>query len=233
MSTIGCIQSNYLPWRGYFDFIKSCDVFVILDDVQYTARDWRNRNKIKTKEGTPWITVPVVFSRLNATTVANTPINDSMPWVEQHKNLLTYAYSKAPYFLNYSEDLFSLIEMPAKTISELNVRLIKWALEKLNIKTKIILSTELKSRNEKSLRLLDIVKQLDGTRYLSGPAAKDYLQIDLFNQAGIGVEFKKYGYPPYPQLSGEFQDYLSIVDLLFNVGPDSYKYLELDEKLSQ
>lgn len=225
MATIGIIQSNFLPWRGYFDFIDSCDKFVILDNVQYTKNDWRNRNRIKTKDGLHWLTVPVNFSFSQATTIEKTPINYSIPWIEEHINIITAAYSNAPYFEHYAEELFSLISKPVDSISQLNVALIRWAMISLKIDTEIVLASKLVTSNEKSHRVLDIVRQLGGTKYLTGPAAKAYLDESIFREAGVAIDYKTYNYPHYPQLFGTFEGSLSIIDLFFNAGPESFHYI--------
>lgn len=229
MKTVGIIQSNYLPWRGYFDFIKSCDVFIFLEDVQYTKRDWRNRNLIKNKEGVQWITIPVIFSRKNPTDICATPINYALPWVQEHKVAITSAYGKAPYFSFYSKELFFILDQHFASISELNISLIKWAMEKLNIHTELGFSRIDGMKEEKSAKLLRLVQHFGGTKYLSGPAAKDYLDEDIFKAANIAVEYKKYKYPEYTQLYSPFEGTLSIVDLLFNVGAESFRYIECQD----
>jgi hypothetical protein len=229
---LGVIQSNYLPWQGYFDFIKSCDYFVIFDDVQYTTFDWRNRNKIKVNDSFKWITVPVHFSRSSCTTIEKTPINYDVPWIEEQKKWLKLGYSKAKFFDHFFDQFCQILNQKPITISQLNVALIKWLLDILKIKTPIYMSSELPVDGERTEKFINLLKHFNAQVYLSGPSAKSYLDYDLFKKKNLELRFKSYKYPEYRQLGDVFIPGLSILDLIFNVGSDSsnlIKSVEEDE----
>lgn len=222
---VSIIQSNYLPWKGYFDIIAASDVFVFMDNVQYTNRDWRNRNKIKTSNGMQWLTVPCGsnVSRM----ICEVEISDKQ-WQKKHFNSIYHAYSKAPYFERYVEFLNNIyFERSWRNLSDLNQYLTKTiAREFLSIETEFTDSGRLSNDLGSSQRLLEIVKANDGQVYLSGPAAKDYLDVSLFQQAGVEVQWVDYSeYPLYPQLHGEFQHQVTILDLLFHCGSNAREFL--------
>ena len=224
---VGIIQSNYIPWRGYFDFIDDVDLFIYLDDVQYTSRDWRNRNKIKTSHGIIWLTVPVIFSRnYIAIKIEDAKIDYSQKWVKKHTNSLRHGYSKAPYFKQYAAEFFEILNKGFETISELNVYINRWIMQKLDIKTEARMSSEFMAVGPKTDRLIDILRKVGATSYLSGPAAKSYIEVNKFRDAGISLEYKVYEYPEYPQLYGKFEPSVTVLDLLFNCGNESRKYLK-------
>jgi len=220
------LQSAYLPWRGYFDLIDDADLFVVFDDVQYTRRDWRNRNRIKNANGVHWITVPVRFSRARPTPIDRTPIDHDQPWVRHHVNAITHAYARAPFFGEVTRPLFEILDQRHGSISELNVALIRQICSMLEIDTPIVTSRTLDASGSKTERLVSVMDKVEGTSYLSGPAARSYLEPEKFEQRGFTVEYKVYEYPPYPQLHGPFQEAMSIVDLLVMNGPDARRYLK-------
>jgi len=226
---VGIIQSNFLSWRGYFDFIRESDVFIVHDDLQYTKSDWRNRNLIKTMRGTEWITVPVRY-RHTSQLIEETPVDYSMPWAQKMLNRIREAYRRAPHFELYFSELDDLLTQPAVSISDLNLRLIKWVCHNLEIDTPIRLSHEYHPQGAKTERLIGILQQMQATTYLTGPAAQAYLIPHLFEQAGIQLEFKQYNYPVYEQLYPPFDPAVSVIDLLFMKGRDAISYLENKEK---
>lgn len=215
---VGIIQSNYIPWRGYFDFIADCDVFVFLDDVQYTRRDWRNRNKIKTAAGTEWLTVPVVHTNRDTTRICDVKIH-GRDYIGDHIAAFERHYRDAPY-RGYAANFLRWIP-ETDSLSEVNQSLVKGILRAFGINTMLLDSRDfgLDPSLRKSARLLAILQSLGATRYLSGPAAKDYLDMELFQEAGIAVEWKEYRYDPYPQLHGAFRPDVTVLDLIANVGP--------------
>ncbi len=224
--SVGMIQSSYLPWRGYFDFINSVDLFIIYDDVQYTRRDWRNRNQIKTATGKTWLTVPVNFSRNAPTLIQDTEICYQNNWPREHIGRITSSYRRAPHFEQYCDGLFKILNQRHRTISELNYATISWTMSVLEIKTPVRWSMEFKPEGIKTDRIIDILKKIKATDYVVGPAARDYIETDKFRTSNIGLEFKSYDYPEYPQGQGPFDPCLSIIDLIFNCGPHSKKYLK-------
>ena len=222
---VGIIQSNFLPWRGYFDFIREVDLFILHDDLQYTKGDWRNRNKIKTPRGAQWITVPVHY-RHTAQLIEETSIDNSKLWARGMLNRIRDSYQRAPHFEPYFSELSDLLLEPAAAISDLNLHLIKWVCSHLDIKTPITFSREYHPQGAKTERLIGILKQVETTTYLSGPAAQAYLVPEMFEQAGICLEYKNYDYPAYEQLYPPYDPAVSIIDLLFMVGKNAKTYLD-------
>lgn len=224
--TVAILQSNYIPWKGYFDLINSCDIFVLYDDMQYTKNDWRNRNKVQTKQGLIWLTIPVrqeaLSQRINETKISDTR------WNRKHWKTITHNYTKAKYFKDYKdlfEDLY--LSMQKELLSEVNYRFIVAINKIMSIDTVIKKSSEFNLVQGKSERLLDICKTLGADAYLSGPAAMDYLDVQLFQQEGISVEWMNYdNYPVYEQLHQPFEHGVSILDLIFNEGSESKKYMK-------
>lgn len=221
---VGIIQSNYVPWRGYFDFISSSDLFIFHDDLQYTKGDWRNRNRIKSVSGPIWLTVPVRYNK-TAQLICDTEIDYSTDWRRLHLNRLAENYRKAP-FVDCAHDLLRSSLAPGdRTISELNIRLIRAICAFLEIGTPMHLSTEFTASGSKTEKVISLLRQVGAAIYLSGPAAKAYLDETRFAECGIGLEYKSYDYAPYPQLWGGFDGALSVLDLIANVGPSSREYL--------
>ena len=214
---VGIIQSNYLPWRGYFDFIDDVDLFVAHDDLQFTKGDWRNRNKIKTREGLRWMTVPVHYER-TAQRICETAIDYSRNWQREHLHLIEAHLGKAPYV----DDVLRLLQ-PAwdaghRTISQLNIALLTAICGYLDIHTPIRMSSEFRLTGAKTERLIELLTAVGATTYLSGPTARVYLQEQRFADAGIRLEYKEYSYLSYPQLWGAFTGGVSIIDTIANCG---------------
>jgi len=222
---VAVLQSNYIPWKGYFDIIHDVDLFVFYDDVQYTKNDWRNRNRIKTPNGPLWLTVPVGQSldRLTCEVMLEDP-----RWAGKHLKTLCQYYAKAPYFNRYREFLDEVyLGRRWTTLVELNHYLIKSiAREFLGITTEFADSREYPAKGRRLDRLLDLLEQVGAESYLSGPAARSYILPEEFAKAGIELAFKDYsGYPEYPQLFPPFEQAVTIFDLLFHTGPDAPWYI--------
>lgn len=221
---VAAIQSSFIPWRGYFDFIASVDRFVFLDDVQYTTRDWRNRNKVKTPKGVEWLSVPVLH-RDRSQLVVDTQIDYSTPWRKKHMGTWSANYRAAPYFDVLMKILSGLDGNEDVTISQLNIKLTRRICDYLNISTPMLISSELALEGSKTDRLIDLLKKLNATTYLSGPSADAYLDKDGFRRAGMGLEYKSYDYEPYPQLWGAFDGAVSVLDLIANCGGGSKNHI--------
>ena len=224
---IAIIQSNYIPWKGYFNIIKCVDEFVLLDDVQYTRRDWRNRNMIKTSGGLKWLTIPVDVKGQYYVSIKDVKTSGN-EWRRDHWRQITEAYKKATYFswlAPFLEDMY--LKGTQTNLSEINFNFISLINGLLGIKTTIHWSMEFESPNEKSERLLSICKQLGAAEYISGSAARDYLQESIFRENNIDVRWTDYSnYPVYTQLHGPFEHGVSIIDLLFNEGPNAFRFLK-------
>jgi hypothetical protein len=227
MKRIAITQSNYIPWKGYFDMINIVDEFILFDDVQYTKRDWRNRNLIKTHNGTRWLTIPVEVKGKYLQNIKDTRIADSS-WNEKHWKILKYYYSNSRWFSFYKE-LFEELYLTCKYnyISEINLRFILKINEIIGINTPIRFSSEFTLKDDKTERLISICEQTQSTCYLSGPAAKDYIKEEFFALKNIELEWMAYdNYNEYNQLHPPFIHQVSILDLLFNEGPESVKFLK-------
>lgn len=215
------LQPCYIPWRGQFDLIQSADFLVFLDDVQYTKQDWRNRNRLKTSNGPCWLTVPVRHLSLSQT-IKDTSIDEATDWRRQHLRTLTQAYARASHVKDAVDLLGKGLELPAASIADLDINLISLICQYLSIQTPVARSSSLGIEEfDPNRRLLDILKRVGATEYLSGPSAQGYLDVGAFAANGIEIYFKSYDYEPYPQLWGEFFGAVSVLDLIANCGPAS------------
>jgi len=226
MKRIAILQSNYIPWKGYFDMIAAVDEFILYDDMQFTKRDWRNRNQIKTPQGLQWLTVPVKTRGKFHQSIRETEI-DGMEWSHSHWKTLERNYGSALHFSTVAAVFEPLYRNRLYThLSELNRTLIEAVCTILGISTKITNSWDYSLIDGKSERLADLCKQAGGTEYLSGPSARKYLEEQPFHARGIQVAWFDYnGFPEYPQLWGPFTHQVSILDLLFNCGREAPRYL--------
>ncbi len=227
MTTVAIVQSNYIPWKGYFDLLQRADEFVLYDDMQYTRRDWRNRNRIKTRNGLQWLTIPVEVKGRFEQKIKDTEVSDRS-WPEKHWKSLTHNYSKAPHFRDYRDRLEALYVQAGKLdrLSDVNHLFIRAICGMLGIDTRITWSMDYELVGGKSERLLGLCRTLDANVYLSGPAARGYLDENLFLASGIQVQWMDYGgYPEYPQIHPPFEHGVTALDLLLNAGPESPRYL--------
>jgi hypothetical protein len=222
---VGILQSNYIPWKGYFDIIHSVDEFILFDTAQYTRNDWRNRNRIKTRAGPAWLSVPIKshFPQM----IQEAEVKDPT-WNARHWKTLAHNYARAPYFQMYRtrfEELYGGCE--EKLLSRVNHRFLTAICDLLGIKTRLTWSSEYPKIEGKTERLVEWCKLLNATEYLTGPAAKGYIDEGLFAKAGIELRYMDYsGYPEYRQLYPPFDHAVSIVDLIFNEGPDAPRYMK-------
>lgn len=221
MKKVAVIQSNYIPWKGYFDIIHDADLFIFHDDLQYTKNDWRNRNKIKTMQGVSWLSIPV-GSREDRL-ICEVELNDSS-WSRKHWNMIKQFYSKTPYFKKYQgyfEHIY--LESSWTNLSELNqLLIIGISREFLGIQTQFMDSRIFNLKLKKLDRLIELLQSAKADLYISGPSARAYIDENIFLQAGIELIYKDYsGYPEYQQLFPPFEHAISILDLLFNCGPDA------------
>lgn len=227
MKKVIITQSNYIPWKGYFDAINIADTFVVYDDMQYTKRDWRNRNQIKTPQGLLWLSVPVSVKGKYLQKINETLVSEPN-WGDKHWKSIVANYSKAPFFNNYKcifEKIYTNKDLV--NLTDINLSFIKAINEILGIKTEIIDSREFNLEEGKTERLVAICKELNATDYYSGPAAKGYMNEVLFKKENINVHYFDYSeYPVYKQLNGAFTNGVSILDLLFNTGPDIKNYMK-------
>lgn len=222
---VSILQSNYIPWKGYFDIIAKSDVFVIYDEVQYTKNDWRNRNLIKNQSDLEWMTIPVRQENINQK-IFETKISQSN-WSRKHRNVLQTNYGKTNYFKEYKDIIFELYDSQSNNLSEINRLFIDRICSILAIETKIIDSRELNLVGDKVERLINACNKLKATKYLTGPAAKSYLDEDLFYKNKIEIEWMDYSnYKEYKQLFPPFEHGVSILDLIFNEGPNARSFMK-------
>jgi hypothetical protein len=222
---IAVIQSNYIPWKGYFDIINYVDEFILFDVAQYTKNDWRNRNKIKTKNGLIWLTIPIKRSfgqKIHEAQVAD------QRWRAKHWRSISENYSKRPNFDIYKEQFKQLyLDHEEIYLSKINFRFLTSICEILNIQTKISWASDYKISSGKTDRLISLTEQTGAKEYISGPSAKSYLDENMFKESGIKLSYMDYsGYPEYNQQHPPFNHYVSIIDLLFNEGPNTHKFMK-------
>lgn len=220
------VQSSYIPWKGYFDLIRSVDAFILLDNVQFTRRDWRSRNRIKTRDGLAWLSIPVHTRGLYSQLIQDTTTSDP-DWGRRHWQTIRANYGKAPHFERYADRLAALYEHPSPRLSEVNHAFITTICDMLDITTQITWSSEYAMRHAPSERLIDLCRAVGATEYLSGPSASNYLDVAALEAAGIAVRFADYsGYPDYPQPHGPFEHAVSVLDLLFCTGPRALEFMK-------
>ena len=221
-------QSNYIPWKGYFDSIACVDEFVLYDDMQYTKRDWRNRNKIKTLSGLKWLSIPVEVKGKFFQKINETKISDK-EWNKNHLNSLKGSYSNSKCYkevLPFIEELYNAATH--ETISEINHHFITEICNYLRINTKITFSSDYKLLEEgKTEKLVNLCEQLNASEYFSGPAAKNYMEESLFSEKNIKISYYNYSnYPEYEQINGDFEHGVTILDLIFNEGQNALNFLK-------
>jgi WbqC-like protein len=219
---VAIVQSCYIPWKGYFDLINLVDEFILYDDQQYTRRDWRNRNRIKTPQGTQWLTIPVEVKGRYEQPIDETLISDP-DWNDRHWKTLQHNYSAAPHFDDYAGTLSSLYAgLDERRLSAINRAFLDTICDLLGIETTLSWSTDYEAQGTKTDRLVSLCQASGATTYLSGPSAEDYMDESLFAAAGIELGYMDYsGYPEYPQLHPPFEHEVTVLDLLFNTGPEA------------
>ncbi len=228
MKKIAILQSNYIPWKGYFDIINMVDEFILYDDVQYTKNDWRNRNRIVTKDGLRWLSIPVAHTGKFYQKINETKVVDHK-WANKHWRSIECNYAKAKFFPMYAERIKKVYEACREEdyLSRINFAFLKEICDILQIQTEITWSSDYKLAEGKTNRLVQLVKDAGGDSYLSGPAAKDYIEEELFAEAGIDLVWMDYsGYPAYGQFFGNFEHGVSILDLIFHEGPQAREFMK-------
>ncbi len=227
MKKVAMFQSNYIPWKGYFDIIHDVDVFVFYDDVQYTTRDWRNRNLIKPKNGLTWLTVPVVNQGLRDKKIYEVEIDTASGWQQKHFKTITMSYAKAPYLKKYMDVLEELYLGKTWTnLAEMNVFFTKKICALLGIEAEFVNLQDLNVTGEKDgEKILNVCEKLNCNYVLNGPAAKEFIRQELFDENGVTIEYKTYDYPTYRQLGFPFEHKVSILDLLLNTGEKAPEYI--------
>jgi WbqC-like protein family len=227
MKTVVILQSNYIPWKGYFDLMHDADEFILFDDRQFTKRDWRNRNQVKAAGGVQWLTIPVEVKGRFDQRIDETVIADRA-WASGHWNRLVQLYRQAPHFKTYADQIDALYRSAANEpmLSSVNRLFLEGIGNILGLNTPLKWSSEFPGAEGKTERLVALCRATGAGRYISGAAARSYMEPESFEQAGVELTFKSYeGYPEYPQQHPPFAHGVTVLDLLFNVGPDAPWYI--------
>lgn len=225
MSKVIITQSNYIPWKGYFSAMREATHLVLYDDMQYTKRDWRNRNMLITPNGPKWLSIPIEVKGKYYQKINEARVSD-LEWGSKHWNFIKSNYKNSPYFNEYKdyfEDLY--LNPPSEFLSEINLAFIKKIIKLLDIDIKIIASKEFELKGDKTEKLVNICKELNADKYYTGPAAKNYMDERLFIRNNIEIEYYNFsGYSEYKQQWNGFDHSVSILDMFFNLGPKTIKY---------
>jgi len=217
MKVVAIHQPEYLPWLGFFKKMMNVELFVFLDDVQFRKKGWQNRNRIRINDGTALLSIPVhthSYPKINEVTIDN-----EKNWSIRHKKSILYNYARAPYFGEIKDFIESIFEKKFQYLVDLNTEIIKFIMNELEIKSKIVFSSELEISKKGSDRVLDICKAVGADHYITGTFwAESNLRVEEFKKSNIDIEFQKFQHPIYKQIHGEFIPEMSIIDLLFNEG---------------
>ena len=222
MTVVAIHQPEYLPWLGFFKKMMNSKIFVFLDDAQFRKKGWQNRNRIRTKNDTTLLSIPVhahSYPNINEITIDN-----NKNWAKRHKKSILFNYAKAPYFEEFKDFIESVFEKKFEYLADLNTEIIKFIMNELEIKPKIVFSSNLNISKKGSDRVLEICKAVDADYYITGTVwAQSHLRIEEFKKSNIHVEFQEFQHPVYKQIHGKFIPEMSIIDLLFNEGRDGAK----------
>lgn len=228
MTVVSAHQPMYLPWLGFFHKIAVSDVFLVMDDVQFEKNSFSNRNKIKGSNGDFWLTVPVALKGHTESYIKDTAIDNTQKWKKKHLKSIEESYRKAPYFDQYISFFRECYAQDWDKLVDLTTYMLKWFLKELNIKTDVQIMSEFNFDAKKSDLVLAICQEFDAHVYFSGALGKDYLDTEMFKDNDIHVMFQDYKHPEYEQLNKDFISHLSIIDVLFNHGPQTYDVLMKD-----
>lgn len=215
------LQPAYIPWRGFFHQIQKADTFVFYDDVQYAKHGWFNRNRVKTANGTVWLTIPVASrgNVVHATPIRDIRISWDTNWSKKHWMTLRQSYGKAPFFARYAGLLEDHYSRRPELLSDFTIDLTIALARELGLERRFVRSSELAIPGYRTDRLIQICRAVGADHYVSGPSASAYLEEDKLREAGISLEYMKYDYPEYEQLYPPYDPQVSILDLLFTKGP--------------
>jgi hypothetical protein len=227
MKRVAIVQSNYIPWKGYFDLINLVDEFILYDDMQYTKRDWRNRNRIKTPKGPIWLTIPVKVKGEYLQKIKDTVISD-LKWYQKHWESISRNYARAGHFKDYKDHFEELyLSTEERYLTQINRRFLEAVCAILGIKTTLSWSMDYRLIEGKTERLVDLCQQAGATEYLSGPSARGYIDEALFQEEGIALKYMDYSdYPEYRQLHPPFEHAVTVLDLIFNEGSNAPTFMK-------
>lgn len=219
---VAIMQPTYLPWSGYFGLMQEVDLFIFLDNVQFSRRSWQQRNQIKSSSGPIWLTVPVLKKGKRDQVISEIEIDSSAAFNTSHQKSIQACYSKTEYFKKYSSDLFNLYKDPGTLLADLNINIISYIKDSLGINTRMMRASELPVSGIKDELLASICSQVGATEYLSPPGSYEYLKDSAaFRRSSIPVIYLKYVHPVYHQIHSGFLSYMSCIDMLFNCSEES------------
>jgi len=217
-------QPQYLPWLGYFDKIDRADVFVLLDNVQFKKNEWQNRNRIKTAQGPQWLTVPVLYRFPQL--ICEVGINSKERWQHKQRQSILSNYRKAPCWSLLEPFFEEIFTKEWQTIAELNIHVVRGLTTLMGIATPLHVASALPTFPEDpDERLIAITRHFGADTYLAGSGGHGYMDLAKYDNAGIQVVFQEYHHPEYTQMFGDFEPFMSAVDLIYNQGPDSIEII--------
>jgi hypothetical protein len=222
------LQPSYVPWRGYFHQIEKADVFVFYDDIQYDDRGWRNRNRIKTEQGTRWLSIPVLSRgvRLACTPIKDVRISWDRPWCHKHWESIRHSYGRAPFYETYAPMLEEFYSRRGELLADFTIDTTIALAGQLGLtRTRLLRSSSLSVTGTRTERLLALLAAVGADHYISGPSARAYIDEEQLRRAGVGLEYMTYDYPEYEQLHPPYDPHVSILDLLFMKGPDAGAFI--------
>jgi hypothetical protein len=222
-------QPHYLPWLGYLDKLAKADLFVVMDDLQYEAQNFQNRQRVKINTGACWLTVPLLHGA-QTDRICDKRIDNGATgkhaWQHRHWQTLETHYRRAPYFARYAEELRDIYSRPWTSLLELDMRMLDLARTWLGIKVPIVRASGLNLQGQKTDRIIDMCKKVGARAYLSGGGGStSYLDVEQMGRSGIGVIWQHFEHPRYPQRYGGFVSHLAFLDLIFNVGDAAHAVL--------
>lgn len=221
-------QPQYFPYLGFFHKLAHSDIYVVMDSVEFLRRGLQHRNTIKTIQGVQWLTIPVFQHEKQW--INEVKIDIELPWARKHWGSLKTNYTPAPYFDRYAADLQGILFQEWQSLCELNLALLKWIMQILGIQIPIVRLSDLEVVGQKSDLLINVCKAVGADTYLSGSGGRHYMDLALFEAAGVDVLWQAFVYPTYEQLFPEigFIPNLSILDVLFCCGPETHRFLETE-----
>lgn len=225
---IGIHQPNFLPYGGFFRKVMFSDIFVILDNVQFSKNGYINRNRIKTPSGPLWLTVPVQTKGKSQQLINEVEISDNPNWRKKHLRTFEQYYKQTPFFNEVIELLEKCYSLETNKLVDLNIRLIENIREFLNLSADLKLASNLQTEGSSTERLVEICEALSGDIYLHGASGDKYMEFTTFERKGIELRLCDYNNPPYPQIGEGFEPNLSIIDMLFNIGKESVEVIKQD-----
>jgi hypothetical protein len=230
-------QPHYLPWLGYLDKVAAADVFVVMDDLQYEAQNFQNRNRVKVNNGAHWLTVPLQKSSRDeriCDKLINNSVTGKESWQRRHWETLRTHYGRAPHFARYAEELEAVFARSWERLIDLDLHMLKLHLDWFGIHRPVVLASSLDLTGKKSERIVDLCKKIGARTYLSGAGgSRGYLELDQFADAGVQVAWQRYEHPVYSQRYGGFVSHLAALDALFNCGPESRALVIKEEVLRE